>query len=106
MFELIKTKLQDINNRINFGITNAKHSNNKLYFIEMVNIKRESERYYVEKEEFNIFYKMNIEKMKLLDKMRAKQKKVRDAIKAKKKQDKIDAVLDEDPIGYEETIKP
>lgn len=102
MFDVIKTKLQDINNRVNFGITNIKGSNGKFYFVEIINLKREAERHYVDQKEFKIFIQLNTEKLKLLEKLRAKQKKLREAIKKKKKQDKIDAEMDADPIEYED----
>jgi hypothetical protein len=72
MFERIKNQVQDINNRVNFGMTYSYSNKTPHYFIEITDNKHFVERTYLNIKEYNILFDLNVQKTKILNKIKNK----------------------------------
>jgi hypothetical protein len=90
MLEIIKSKLQIIDNKVRFAISQVSRlkPNEVRYFVDIVSKKNEIETFCVEKDEWIMFQDMDDEKQKAIKKLKAKEKREKQALQLKKLQEK------------------
>ena len=84
MYQTIKTRVLDINNQVRMGISRSQYPVYTHYFVETTNPKKEVERFYVDKDEFNSLSLIAQEKIGIVEKLRIKKKRDNKKLKARK----------------------